>query len=256
MRGYETLVAVYFAVLAAVALVRPAPNRGPLTRLFPLLALAWVVATAALGTDDVREWMPLLYLILGYWLPALLAATPHHPTRFEQWLCRSDERWRPRGRIPSIVQQVCELAYLLCYPLVPAAFVVVWLLGSAGEVDRFWMAVLMSAYACYASLPWLASRPPRLVSAAPVLPGGRVAALNARVLGRVSHQMTTFPSGHVAVSIACAAGVFVVSAGAGVVFGLAALAIAIGAVAGRYHYAIDVALGVVVAVVASLAAFI
>ena len=54
-----------------------------------------------------------------------------------------------------------ELAYLLCYPLVPLSFAVVWLKGSPGDIERFWLTVLVAGYGCYATLPWLVSRPPR-----------------------------------------------------------------------------------------------
>jgi membrane-associated phospholipid phosphatase len=67
--------------------------------------------------------------------------------------------------------------------------------------------------------------------------------------------MITFPSGHVAVSLACAAGVSTTSVEAGSVFAIAAAGIALGAVAGRYHYAIDAALGALVGAAASAAAF-
>jgi membrane-associated phospholipid phosphatase len=66
------------------------------------------------------------------------------------------------------------------------------------------------------------------------------------VLARVSHQLTTFPSGHVAVSIAAALALIPVSVGAAVVSGVTAAMIAVAAVAGRYHYAVDVVLGALV----------
>jgi membrane-associated phospholipid phosphatase len=75
-------------------------------------------------------------------------------------------------------------------------------------------------------------------------------AVNAAVLARVSHELNTFPSGHVAVALAAAGCVLSVSAAAGGVFTVVALAIALGAVAGRYHYLADVLLGGVMAIAA------
>jgi membrane-associated phospholipid phosphatase len=144
------------------------------------------------------------------------------------------------------------MAYLLCYPLVPAAFLIVWLGGSPGEVARFWVAVLLAGYACYATLPWLVSRPPRLVTGAAATCD--LGAVNAFVLGHVSHQMNTFPSGHVAVSLAAAAAIWPVSPIAGLTVGVIAGAVAMGAVSGRYHYVVDVVAGVAVAVVAAASA--
>jgi membrane-associated phospholipid phosphatase len=123
--------------------------------------------------------------------------------------------------------------------------------GSAADVNRFWIAVLMAGLACYATLPWLVSRPPRLAERN-VLPPRQIAAANVFVLGRVSHQLNTFPSGHVAVSFASAACVASVSTTAGAIVALMATAIAVGAVAGRYHYVIDVLIGVLIAAAAAL----
>jgi membrane-associated phospholipid phosphatase len=81
-----------------------------------------------------------------------------------------------------------------------------------------------------------------------------LSSLNAFVLGRVSHQLNTFPSGHVAVAAAAAASVATISAPAGVLLGLAVSAICVGAAAGRYHYVVDVVLGLAVAVIAFLTA--
>jgi membrane-associated phospholipid phosphatase len=77
-----------------------------------------------------------------------------------------------------------------------------------------------------------------------------VRALNVFVLDRVSHQLNTFPSGHVAVTFVAAVGVCSVSPAAGLAVGALVAAIAAGALAGRYHYVIDVLLAFVIGAVA------
>ena len=67
------------------------------------------------------------------------------------------------------------------------------------------------------------------------------------MLDRVSHGFNTFPSGHVAVSISCALGAADVNVAMGGVVSAVAVAITAGAVAGRYHFVIDVVLGAAVA---------
>ena len=141
---------------------------------------------------------------------------------------------------------------MLCYPLVPLAFSIVWWRGGAAEIGRFWSSVLLAGFSCYGTIPWLVCDPPWLRIKRER--GRDVAALNAFVLRRVSHQLNTFPSGHVAVAAAAAAGVAVVSPVAGAMVALVAAAIAVGAVAGGYHYAVDVILGIVVAAAAFLTA--
>jgi membrane-associated phospholipid phosphatase len=82
----------------------------------------------------------------------------------------------------------------------------------------------------------------------------RVAAFNMSVLRRVSHQLNTFPSGHVAVAISVALMMLQISRTAGVVFGMVAAGIAVGAALGRYHYGVDVVAGALVGIVAALVA--
>jgi len=247
MRAYEWLAVAYFVGLAGAALSRRVAWRRRLAVAAGALAAAVLVAGVAWSRHELlRAWLPNLALVGGYWLPALLTDRIRGTTPFESWLAASDARLRPRlPAIPTPLGHLVEVAYLFCYPLVPAAFAVVWTLGTAGDVTRFWMAVLAAGYACYVSLPWLPSRPPRLAGAPAPMPPP-IAALNVFVLGRVSHQLNTFPSGHVAVACAAAAMVAPVSALAGTLIAVGAAAIAVGAAAGRYHYIVDVLLGVLV----------
>lgn len=242
MTSYETLAIAYFIVVAATGSRSAHRVRG------------WSYVAAAVGLVivarfvpwPVRVWMPHAYLVLGYWIPATFTPEPRNE-KFELWL-------RNNFRVPSSQFQRfqgLELAYFLCYPLVPVAFGVVWLLGAPADADRFWVAVLLAAYSCYVTLPWTAARPPRSRDASART---GVAALNAYVLRRFSHNLITFPSGHVAVSVAAALAVGQVSPGAGVLFGVMALAIAVAAVTGRYHYRVDVWLGAIVGLLAVLIA--
>jgi membrane-associated phospholipid phosphatase len=192
--------------------------------------------------------------VAGYWLAALLVAGTSQ--RFEAWLRRTERSFESFGSFGSFwsfgsfgVREILELAYLCCYPIVPAALLTVYLNGSLADVDRFWTSVLVAGYACYFSLPWLVSRPPRSLHEAEA-ETSPVRRLNLQVLGRVSHGWNTFPSGHVAVALAAAVAVAAVSAGAGALFLMVAGGITFGSVAGRYHYAVDAVTGVLVAAAA------
>ena len=79
---------------------------------------------------------------------------------------------------------------------------------------------------------------------------GLIRGLNVRVLGVVSNQLNTFPSGHAAASLATALAVGARLPLAGFALGLLALAIAIGSVVGRYHYAADALAGIALALIA------
>ena len=243
---------MYFAGFAVAAGVAAVPARRRLRVSLIALGVAvsvWLVSRT--GSVALRAWMPHAYLVAGYWLPALLTPRVVPPTRFERWLARADAALRPRlPRVPGVLTHIAELAYLMCYPLVPALFLVVWIAGTPQDVDRFWVAVLAAGYASYATLPWLLSRPPRLAVRAAVLPTA-LGAVNVFVLTRVSHQLNTFPSGHVAIACAAAMMVASVSPFAGALGATAAAAIAVGAAAGGYHYVVDVLLGMVVGIIAA-----
>jgi len=199
--------------------------------------------------------MPHAYLVLGYWIPAAFA--PPLNTGFEAWLRRADGalglgRWT-LGVTWDLGFGIWELAYLLCYPLVPAAFLMVFIGGTRADVMRFWLSVLLAGYCCYGTLPWTAARPPRIIAADHATRSG-LSAFNARVLGLVSHNLNTFPSGHVAVAIAAGLAVWPVSTWGGtLVLGLAA-AIVVAAVAGRYHFGVDVLAGMGVGAAAAAVA--
>jgi hypothetical protein len=255
MAAFEWVVVTYFAALTVAAWFLPV---SPARRLHVtalgagMSALALLVAVTAGPT--LRAWVPHVYLVAGYWMPALLVPA-RRGRRFEDWLQRSDDVVRRLlPGVPARLGPFVELAYLLCYPLVPLSFAVVWLNGSGAAAERFWLAVLLAGYSCYVTLPWLVSRPPRLLIAPTPASRGSLAGMNALVLGRVSHQLNTFPSGHVAVAAAAAASVATISAPAGVLLGLGVAAICVGAAAGRYHYVVDVVMGLAVAVMAFLTA--
>jgi membrane-associated phospholipid phosphatase len=71
--------------------------------------------------------------------------------------------------------------------------------------------------------------------------------LNLWIVRKVTHQATTFPSGHVAASTAIALVLLRDVPVAGFIFLLIAVGIALGCVTGRYHYAVDVIAALIVA---------
>ena len=248
---FERLAATFFVALALAALA----TRVPLRRRAQVSVLSAAIAVAVLVAShtgaDLRAWLGHAYLVAGYWIPALLVPSHRHAGHFERWLRRADDRMeRFAIELPRWVVGILELSYLLCLVLVPVAFVLVWRYGTFADVNRFWTVVLLSGFACYGSLPWLVSRPPRL-RAQKTEPAG-VRRLNDVVLARVSHGFNTFPSGHVAVSLAAAIQVLALLKPAGSMLLLIACAIAAGAVAGRYHYSLDVMFGAVLGIAVSL----
>ena len=131
--------------------------------------LAWLGATGPGAA--LRDWWPLGLMLLGYWLPALLVTAPDET--LERSLLAFDDRVIGRARIaalvergPRVVVELLELAYLCCYPLVPAGLACLYLAGLHGRADQFWTAVLVAAFGSYGTLPWFSTRPPRTIEAA------------------------------------------------------------------------------------------
>lgn len=258
------VVAVYFAYLAMMALASPVP---PLRRARVIaICTSMVICSIFAGMPHV---MPLIYLLVGYWLPASLVTAPD--LRVERRLMQFDHAWfgddglaRFVQTAPRFVVEYLEGAYLLCYAVPAAGYA--WMLASGLEphTDRFWTIVLMASFACYGLLPWLPSRAPRAVEidkqtvrlkadttvSRSAMSRSIVRRANLAVLGRASVQWNTFPSGHAAASFATALAIAPYSLAVALVFGWIALSIAIGSVVGRYHYAADAIAGAIVAVIA------
>ena len=258
LRTSEWILLGYFAYLAALAVRAPSPPARRRAGAAAVVAAASVLVLARLGGAGsgavLRDWWPLGLLLLGYWLPGLLVAAPDE--RLQQRLLAFDERIIGRARIAALVErgpraavELLELAYLCCYPLVPAGFACLYRAGLHDRADQFWTAVLVAALASYGALPWFPTRPPRTVEVPPIQSPSRVRQLNLAVLGRASNQLNTCPSGHAAASLATAAAVGASLPAAGIGLGLVALGITVGSVVGRYHYLLDALGGAALALV-------
>jgi PAP2 superfamily len=268
----EWLALAYFAYLALVARVK-----GHLTAWRACLTASIVVAAIVLvlellpQTPTVRllrgTW-PLALLLAGYRLSGLFFVRPMR--QLEAWLLHLDRRvfaWLglgpARARRGSVVAGF-ELAYLFVYLLIPIGALTLAMGGWMQVVDRFWAIVLLSGFACYGMLPWIQTRPPRVLESASgpsvrpnadrepsrsrVADEGPLRRLNLFILSHGSIQVNTLPSGHAATVLATALVVAERMPAAGFVLLLAATAAILATVAGRYHYTLDSVLGALVAV--------
>ena len=259
MRLSELIIAGYLAYLLVVAWILPLPaGRRRLVTLVTLadLGLVWWISTAdgAAGVI-VRDWLPALQILIGYWLSGAFFLRPM--TGIESWLAGWDRflfeglgAGRVAERGPRMLLEYFELAYLTVYLLVPLGFGVAYWFSPYLDVDRYWTIVVSAELACYGMLPWIQTRPPRALRLHAAIEDRRLAIhrINGLVLGLGSIQVNTFPSGHAAGSFATAfaVGLFVPSALPW--FLVLAVSITVGSVIGRYHYAADSIAGVLVAV--------
>ena len=249
----------YLSYLAVVSWLRPTSPaaHGPVLL---AAAAAWAAFAAAThsGTDldALPPWLlvalPALILLLGYWLSGLFFTSPD--PAIERRLLRMDSavlarvdprRWS-RGGLRFLLKWL-ELSYLLVYVLLPAGAVVAVIAGGPGASGRFWTVVLLAEFACYAVLPWIQTRPPRVLED-PVgsPPAIGVRRLNLAIAQRASIQANTLPSAHTAGAVAAALCVIEASPNVGAVFMVVATSIAAATVVGRYHYLLDSILGALV----------
>lgn len=207
----------------------------------------WLPASVA---PVFRDLLPALLMLFVYWQSGRFYVKPNEWV--QNSLLRLDDRL-----IGSIMRQLnqenrswiinyLEFSYLLCYPLVPLGVGVLYAAELRSHVNYYWSIVILSTYLCYLPLPFIQMLPPRMLTSEagqkPNLPILRI--LNLGILKHASIQVNTFPSAHLASTMAASLVLLSFVPMVGVMYLLLTLSIAGGAVLGRYHYAADVVLGI------------
>jgi len=253
LRGWEvaSLISFAYAALTAAVLKRGLTSAVRFRAVGASIAgLAVTVASFVAPANVVlHSWVfPPVLLLLFYWTTGLLFVAPME--RVEAAFVGIDRALHVRdlsARTPKWLVETLEAAYAGVYGLIPIALVLYLCFATAPHADRFWTVILVIDFVCFGFLPWIQTRPPRaLESGEPWRSSLR--SFNLKVLGATSVQVNTFPSGHAAEALAAALLVASVSPAVFVCMMVAALAVAAGAVFGRYHYAIDAFTGWFVAV--------
>jgi len=250
MRLYEWISLVFYAAFAVLAWLRPLSLRR--RSLVTAIAVAGIAGILRLRSTAARDWLPLAFIPLAYWQTGLFLRP------LNNWLqskLKSFDRKHLDRRSPPFMW-LLELCYLFCYPAVPLGLVTLYLSGMGRFAEEFWNVVIPPAYACYATFPFVRTLPPRAIERDTPWQTQQtsVRSLNLFVLSHVSIQDNTFPSGHVAVSLAVALELLSHLPPAGLLFLLLSIAIAAGALWGRYHYGLDVLLGALLAIASFLTA--
>ena len=259
----EWIVCGFFLYLIVLSRLQPlGSGRRRRVLLVGLVCIVLAVMLSQLRPSPslrvIRDWVPAVYLLQGYWVCGLFFRRPslgmeRRLLAFDTWLFERSGLRRAAARAPRLVASWFEATYLLAYPFVPVGFGVFLALGHRGRADEFWMAPLIAGFTSYGMLPWIQTRPPRaLAGDRPLwMPHLALRRLNTTVLQRMSVQVNTCPSGHAATSVAVA--LSIVAAGApttGAGFGIVAASIVAATVLARYHYTIDTLLGLAVGIAA------
>jgi membrane-associated phospholipid phosphatase len=223
----------------------PVPPRAVITSV-SLVLVAVIVLVARAAPSFARDWAPFLYVSVAYYLTGHLFVAPS--TRLEAWLLKWDHRWfgDPTTRFarwPWWLIAYLDVIYTLCFLLLPGGFAALAWTGHSIRANRYWTLVLAADLGAFAPLSVFQTRPPWAIEKPAVLAASRLHALASRVVKSATTGVNTFPSGHVAVTIAVACGVLPALPAAGVVLFLCAASIAVACVVGRYHYTVDVLAG-------------
>jgi membrane-associated phospholipid phosphatase len=253
LRPWEIASVAFFSYTIAAALALPRlgrPARGAVVS-GALAGIVLTVISIAIPENSVLHglFLPPALLLLAYWTSGRLFVAPMPWA--ERMLARIDGDLGIRAisaALPRALVELLEVAYVGVYPLIPVALILMLLFAPAPDIPRFWTVLLVTDYVCFGFLPWVQTRPPRaLESAEPWI--SRVRALNLKLLGAASIHVNTFPSGHAAEALAAALLVASAPWPVALVMFVAAAAVSAGAVFGRYHYAADIVLGWIVALV-------
>jgi hypothetical protein len=264
MRAAELIHIVVFCFFVSLAWIRALPLRRRakvtgigIAGLGATLTAWWLLPRLlpALAASVVRDWLPAALVLLVYWQAGefFMKVNQRLEDRLEQIDARMVAplfRCLSRRRAGMWIAAWLELAYLLCYPMIPMSMGTLYLLRMARYADFFWTVVLVSTYLSYAALPFLQTLPPRMLDEPWLepLPATSVRRFNLWILRHASIHANTFPSAHVAASSGAA--LVLVSLApwpVGLAFLAIAAGIAVGTFAGRYHFAADAVAGSAVA---------
>jgi len=247
VRSSEWIALLYFLYLATVCWLRPVPlaRRSVITA----ISLVLIVVIRLVAYDAplfARDWAPFLYVSVAYYLTGHLFVAPSWT--LEAWLLEWDHRWLgdPTTRFsrwPAWLIAYLDIIYTLCFLLLPGGFAALVLTGHSSQANRYWTMVLAADLGAFAPLSVFQTRPPWALEKPPVLAASRLHNFASHVVRNATTGVNTFPSGHVAVTIAVACGVFSSLPIVGLLLFLCAASIAVACVVGRYHYTVDVLAG-------------
>jgi membrane-associated phospholipid phosphatase len=263
-----------FAVILAVAAWVQALSRHPLPvrrrwnitllAIVPVFAVELARSTAMflppLYVSVLRDWLTVGLFLVPYWQTGQFFQGPNH--RIEERLLAFDHWLMPRAAGTSGTSRtgfglILELSYLFCYPLVPLGLLALYVAGQRDHVSSFWLVVLVATYLCYAITPFVPAYPPRdLAGSEPArAQTGKARIFNRWILKHGSIHAISFPSAHVASTFAVSLALMRFTPLFGLIFLFISVWISLGAVIGRYHYALDVLLGAVTALAVFLACY-
>jgi hypothetical protein len=240
MRTSEWISVLFLTLFIFFALIRSIPWKN---RLRILLFGGFGILLLWLGIhyEQIRDWIPTALMVIVYWQGGQFFSKPHQ--KLQQYLEQFESRFVSLDQKPPHIYW--EIAYFFCYPMVPGAVATLYALQLSPQIDFFWTVVLAPTFLCHFIVSFFPTLPPWKYRELKV--EGFSRNINFLVIRHASIRINTFPSAHVAASMAVAFAMLHLHWIAGLIFLFLGLSITIATVAGRYHYAADAVWGTVLA---------
>ena len=272
LRRSEIILTAYFCYAAIVAVVQR--GKSEVTAVVVLLN-ATVIAgihllayahslRARRGLETLRNWFPVVLILLAYRQMGWIGRPPaeHHlELAWVRWDKLLLNEWGLKACVEGlgpVVPAVLEVAYSLVSAIPVICIATLAITDHRDRMDRLLTMTLLGALVSYALFPYFPSEPPRTIFPGQDAPSYDTVfrQFNWWLLGGYGIHASVFPSAHVSLAFAAAAGIRrclpeVPWVGRSLLV-LAAL-IAVSTVYGRYHYAVDAVAGLAVAGIAVLA---
>jgi len=252
VRSSELLPLAYFAACAVLSWLRPLPTarRIQVTLISAAMAAAILVLLQQ-ASATVRDWAPGVSILVGYYVSGRFFVTPS--LAVERWLMSWDRRLLgdPATRFarwPRAVLAYLDIVYMGCFLLVPAGFAILAARGRSDLADHYWTIVAAAEFGAFAPLAVVQTRPPWLVERKPVLADRAVHRAASQMVEHLTIRANTFPSGHVAGSLAVGLALVDTMPVAGAALLTLAISISVATIVGRYHYVIDGIAGAALAI--------
>ena len=247
------LLAVYLAATQVLLLLGRGDVRAGSVALHAVLLAAVAACTWLRGVPRwLQAFAPLLALLFLYSeLPALIRAAGHvgtydaavHGWELTLWGTQPATAWA--AALPSrAVSEVLHGAYLSYYAIIFSVPVALFLAGRQREFAAAVFVLLLTfvgCFVCYIAFPVAGPRYLQPTS----IEGGTMRSLVLWVLEARSSRGTAFPSSHVAVAATQSVLAVRYLGRKGWVIAALTLLLALGAVYGGFHYAVDVVAGAV-----------
>ena len=254
------LTAFHLAVTLVPMVAYARASRDPL----PFIAhVGALLLTAVVLTVDrptlrpLRDWLPLalgpfLYIELRWLIEG--AGRTHADALVQGWErtffpANPAATWAPSMPVPWL-SEALHFAYASYYALIYVPPAILYLRGRRESYASTLLALALVYGACFATYLVFPVDGPRFLVGPAAAPDGPFRAFVLRLLQAGSSRGTAFPSSHVAASVVASLCALRYQRPVGIVVGVLTVGLALGAVYGGFHYAVDVLAGAIVGLAA------